>query len=218
MEEKDQRPFRVTVEEQYETPAATPPAPPQPTPEEAPKPEEPIKPAYVPPVFIKEEPKPRPILLPLILVFLAGVLLGAAIVGGVYNYKSRVEKLSPTPESQALYPENQPETTLATPTPSAEPTLSLDNYKISLLNGSGIVGEANKVKALLTSAGFKNITTGNAQSYSFTVTEISTKESVPQAVVAKIQSSLTGYKSANSETLSASDTYDIQIVIGKSKS
>jgi len=149
-----------------------------------------------------------------IIVFVL-VLIAGIIAGGFIYYKSRV---SPSDKSQV---DNEviPTPTSAesvTPTPTAE--VKMETYKVSILNGSGIPGEAGKVKDLLTKEGFKEITTGNAESYNFTISEISLKKATPDAVYQAVKKALSGYKIIKQEkALEDTSKVDVQIIIGSSK-
>lgn len=148
-----------------------------------------------------------------IVVFIL-VLIAGLVAGGLYYYKTKVSNEVPKkPES----PTPTVEVT-STPTPSAE-KVDLSQYKISVLNGSGIPGEAGKVKAALEKEGFKSIDTANADSYDFTTSEVSLKKGTPDAVYEAIKSAMGAYKIAKQEKeLAESSEFDVQIIVGTTKS
>jgi len=97
------------------------------------------------------------------------------------------------------------------------PTINLDSYKIQVLNGSGIAGEATKISTLLSENKFKVAKTGNALNYDYIKTEIQTKSSVPTLVIDMI---IKSFEKEYVSTISAiklddSNDYDINIIIGK---
>lgn len=71
-------------------------------------------------------------------------------------------------------------------TTSNSAVLDLDQYKIRVLNGSGISGQAGIVKSNLEKAGFKNIDVGNAQKISSNKTMVLLIPTLPTEVRALI--------------------------------
>jgi len=147
-----------------------------------------------------------------ILVFVV-VLVGGLLAGGFYYYKTKVSgdstktTESPTPKVEAT----------ATPTPVSE-EVDLTAFKVSIQNGSGIPGEAGKVKSALETEGFEGIDTSNAESYDFTTSEISLKEGTPEAVYEAVKKAMSAYKiTKNDEALSEDNDYDVLIIVGSSK-
>jgi hypothetical protein len=152
----------------------------------------------------------------LFISFLLGLVFGAGLIGGIFYYKTKVEK----PNNQAV---SQPtpggeQTTEMTPeaSPSASPSdHSLSTYKVQILNGSGKAGEAAKAEKLLKTAGLTNTKTANALSYDYKETEISLKSNVPDAVYETVVKSLSSYQTKKAGTLDDSSLYDIIITIGQ---
>jgi hypothetical protein len=149
----------------------------------------------------------------LFLIFLLGLTLGAGLIGGVFYYKLKVEKVqiatvSPTPEVLVNKEEIKE-------TPKPEET-KISDLKVLILNGSGIKGEAGKVEALLKEVGFEKTETGNADSYNYKDTTIFFKPTISNSIYEKISNSLTGYSLKKAE-LESSSGYDIKIIVGKTK-
>jgi hypothetical protein len=145
-------------------------------------------------------------------IIIPGIFLLGAILGGIVFYQKGINKgqteTSPTP------------TPVATVTPTASPSASIDltKYTIDIFNGSGISGEAGRAKTLLTSAGFKVGTTANAATYDYTKTIIKAKTTVDAAFVSALSASLNKtYVVDTPQTLAASSTDDVQVVIGSTK-
>lgn len=112
-------------------------------------------------------------------------------------------------------------TPTSVPTPTAAPTavtVNLGQYSIAVLNGSGVTGQAGKVKDSLTSAGFKVNSTGNADNNNFTKTEIATKKSVSQDYVSKLEDTLNKSFVVDTTVASLPDssTTDVTVSLGSS--
>jgi hypothetical protein len=112
-------------------------------------------------------------------------------------------------------PLNGGTTPTLTPTTIVIPEVDVSSYKVNVLNGSGVTGEAARVKELLLKLGFVTVDAGNAPT-TFN-TEIRKKEAVPSEVVAKASKTYEEYKVGSIGTLTATDKYDLVIVLGKDK-
>ena len=87
----------------------------------------------------------------------------------------------------------------------------LENIKIEILNGSGNSSNLNKVKSLLTDAGFTISKTGKTNTTS--KTSIINKSEIPENITTSIQA-LLEYGEVSKST-SAESTVDITIILGK---
>ena len=114
--------------------------------------------------------------------------------------------VKPTPA-----PTEQPMPT-ATPTPVVAKT----TLKIQVLNGSGIAGEANKMKALLEEKGYTVEGTGNAKSYEYEQTEIQVTAD-NEAFISILTADLTGsyVVGSSAATLKDSLQYNAVVIVGK---
>ena len=126
-------------------------------------------------------------------------------------------------------PKNLPNFMAAKPTPTTAPTaapvatptekaVNLTAYSITVLNGSGISGKAAEVQSDLEKAGFKVGKIGNADNNSYTKTQITVKESVDKAYVAKLQDELK--KNFTLDTVStvpgtSAAAPDVEVILGK---
>lgn len=152
----------------------------------------------------------------LILFILAALLLIGAVVGGIIYFKSNVSK--PGVEKET----GQAGVSL-TPTPSVTPTpeakIDFSKYSVNVLNGSGVVGEAGRVAESLKDLKFKEIKTGNAESYDFTTTSVRLKAEVPDKVYEKISEVLSASYNVEKakDALDKDSTYDIVITVGTKK-
>lgn len=149
-----------------------------------------------------------------LLILIPGILLLGVFLGGIYFYQKNVGKeiqltVTPMPTAEA------------TPIPSSSPSAKLDltKYSIVVQNGSGTIGEAGKVKDLLTIAGFKVGTTGNAATYDFTKTVIKTKKSVEADYITKLTAALgkTYVVDTTVITLADSSKDSVIVIVGTSK-
>jgi hypothetical protein len=178
------------------------------------KPESHIAPAS-PPRPMKE---PRQFNLFFFLLVLFFVFLITVFVGGLYVYFSGGKKpttaLTPTPSVAPVASEVPSASNAPTLAPTSTPT-TVSSLKVSVLNGSGKVGEAGKVKALLEKAGFSVGSTGNASAFSFTDTQIQVKSTVSADATAKLKDSLKGsYPVVDGKALDAKSQFDIIVTVG----
>lgn len=117
--------------------------------------------------------------------------------------------------------EVQPKAVLqASPSPTALPTPSPSEvdksaYKIQVLNGSGIKGEAAAVKASLDEEGFVVSAIGNADKSDYEESTISIKKGVEKEFVLEVKEALGSYTFSEQETeLSKSSDVDMVVIIG----
>jgi hypothetical protein len=145
-------------------------------------------------------------------IIIPGIFLLGAILGGIVFYQRGVNKgqaeVVPTPTPSV--------STIPSASPSA--TIDLTKYTIGIFNGSGISGEAGRAKTLLTAAGFKIGTTGNAATYDFTKTIIKAKTTVDSAYLSQLSAALgKSYVVDANQVLATSSASDVQVVVGSSK-
>ena len=146
-------------------------------------------------------------------IIVPGIFILGAILGGIVFYQKGVNKgedVNATPSASPT----------ASTLPSASPLASEDltKYTITILNGSGIAGEAGKAKTLLTTDGFKVGSTGNAATYDYTKTIIKAKRTVDAAYISALSAALgKSYDVDSSQTLATSSADTVQVIIGSSK-
>jgi hypothetical protein len=151
---------------------------------------------------------------PVFWILIPGIFLLGAILGGVIFYQKGVSTNS-TDSTPA--PVTSVEPTVA-PTSSPSATVDVSKVDVAVFNGSGIAGEAGKVKTILEDAGFTVTSTANAATYDYTKTIIKAKDTVDPSVITKLTSTLSeSYEVGDNQTLSSTSTTDIQIVVGSSK-
>lgn len=101
-------------------------------------------------------------------------------------------------------------------TSSQSATQKYASYPVTILNGSGIPGEASKAAELLTTHGFTVATVGNASNYTYENTQIYYNDTVPEEIQLALDKVLkTLYDSTRTEQLDEQTTTDIVIIVGK---
>ena len=163
---------------------------------------------------VKESSPARPAT-KLIWAVLVVVLVAGLTVAGFAAYSAFFKKAAPEPSPA------QADTTSGdqvSPTASPTPGLSRSDLTIQVLNGSGTAGVAGTVKTYLEGLGYQDIDTGNADSYDYTDTEISLKET-KSAYLDLLTTDLKSQYSLSSESGSvpADSPYDVVIVVGQAK-
>jgi len=152
----------------------------------------------------------------MIILFVIILLILGAVVGGVYYFKNQV---SQTPEETAETQEETSPTLAPTSMPAEE--VNLKSYSVSVLNGSGVKGEAAAVKKALTDGGFSDekVATGNADKTNYVKTTVSLKKDISAKVYEEIENALgETYTLEKSETeLELNSTYDVIVIVGTKK-
>lgn len=153
---------------------------------------------------------------------LFGITIVTALVvgfisGGVYVYVTGVRPDStvatPTPTSSPIASTTPVATATATPVAVSPDVLS--SFKVSVLNGSGQIGGAGKVKSLMENAGFKVGSTGNAGSFNYTDTMIQTTDKVSAEVIAVLKKALSkDYSVEVGKALPTDSKWDIVVTVG----
>lgn len=106
---------------------------------------------------------------------------------------------------------------LPTQPPTATPTPSFkrDEINIKVLNGSGTAGKAGEVKEILDEVGYKEIVTGNADSFDYETTVFEIKKEKNE-VLEFLKEDLGDYLSKfESKNLAEEETADVIIIVGK---
>jgi hypothetical protein len=147
-----------------------------------------------------------------VFVMILVALVVALLAGGVYVY-TQGTGVTALPDPTPLATEVPSES----PEPTATPTEKVDvsKLKVSILNGSGKIGEAGKAKTAIEKQGFKVTNTGNAATFDFEETVIQVKEGTSETVVNMLKDSLAEtYKVEVGENLKTTSTYDVVITVG----
>ena len=133
------------------------------------------------------------------------------IVGGFFYYNSLQKKLAKPPTETEISPTTEP---TEEPTPDE---VAKDEYTISILNGSGIAGEAGKVKTLIEDADFVVESTGNAEKYDYDKTIIQAGSKVSMSWLNDLKAILKkNYQLQTSvEDIASEASTDVVIIVGK---
>ena len=138
----------------------------------------------------------------------AGFLWLAYERGIAVGQQNEQKKLSASPTPEA-----------PTPTPSPSEETKPSTYIIKVLNGSGIAGEAAKVKALLEKENYSISSIGNGDSTSTGETIIQAKNAVGKTWLNNLKKLLsqTYVVSSDVQSLSADEKVDVVITVGSKK-
>ncbi|MEK7550403.1 MAG: LytR C-terminal domain-containing protein [Patescibacteria group bacterium] len=151
-----------------------------------------------------------------LVIIIPGIFLLGALLGGIYFYQSSVNKNPIESKAPVAMVSQNP---IPTATPKVE-GLDLTKFPISILNGSGIKGEASKAQAIIEKDGFKVSATGNASNYSYKETMIQIKSGVSDDFIVKLKETLGESYKVATKTQSLKDSFkdDVVVILGSSKS
>ena len=152
-------------------------------------------------------------------ILIPGMLLLGLLIGGIFAYVFGIQKISTSQPTDSEETQNITVEPTVSPTtkPTASPSDSLSKYKIKILNGSGIKGEAGKVQTLIETAGFTVLSTGNASTYDFTKTQISIKTGVDQEFITSLIKTLEKNYQLEDTKTSSSQANDVTLTVGSLK-
>lgn len=150
----------------------------------------------------------------LVFMFIAGAVLSGLVMGGILYFNSNIPLLEKGEVEETLIVSQQE------PTPTQPPAKEADlsQFKIQILNGSGVSGIAKSTRDVFEEEGFEMIDIGNAASQDYQETEVSFKEDVDTQVSEMIKQILSDYVVVEGEPLAESSNYDIIVTIGRKKS
>lgn len=137
---------------------------------------------------IKEQNK-RLIILSITFAVLILILIGALIFNANRTYDDQTINPPPANVVETSIETITPQPTIALPkqlveveTSSPSAVLELDQYKIRILNGSGVSGQAGVVKNGLQEAGFTNIDIGNSKKILSNKTQVLLNPTLPTSI------------------------------------
>jgi len=156
----------------------------------------------------------------LVTIFFVVLFLLIAGLGALYLLGSSAKHTSNPTNPISTQTVSSPTPTTVTPTQAATPSASLSptstptSMSVSVLNGSGTVGAAGKVADALKNAGFTNITTGNANAFTYTGITVYVKD---KANLATIQKDIASLDPSAKVTASVDPTIssDVEVIVGK---
>ena len=169
--------------------------------------------------IIKPEPVKEKSSFNILWILIPGMLLLGLLIGGIFAYVFGIQKISSSQPTDSEETQNITVEPTVSPSikPTASPSASLSKYKIKILNGSGIKGEAGKVQTLVETAGFTVLSTGNASTYDFTKTQISIKTGVDQEFITSLIKTLEKNYQLEDTKTSSSQTNDVTVTVGSLK-
>lgn len=143
------------------------------------------------------------------------VLALALLVMGVVMYlNSQTPKEVPV-LTPAVVVEVSPSVT-PTETPVVEEEVDLSGYVVQVLNGSGITGEAGRIRDLLLANGFVTVDVGNAPDRTDTL--VQRKADFEDAALTSATDNIKDYKAGDIGLLTSDNKYDLVIVLGSDRS
>lgn len=163
-----------------------------------------------------------------LLLSLGVVLIIVAVLIAVFGFiktpwqnfvaKKEPEETPLAQESEIIAETASPSATTES-TPSAKVEPEREKIKIQILNGTGVTGQAAKVKSRLEKLGYKNIQAANAQTSDFVDAEVSFGSKVEANVKNEISADLKKFfvKVVTKES-SPSAKFDVSITTGKESS
>lgn len=156
-------------------------------------------------------------------VILAFVVILGIVGGGLYYFREEFilktaeeeEKVqTPAPSPSEVSPSPELEENAATP--SADVEVDPAQYSIKVLNGSGIAGEAAKVRDILEEASFIVEDIGNADTSSYKKTVIRAKKDVSKDFLDLLREELGKmYLLDENEDLEESEDADVVVIVGE---
>jgi len=108
----------------------------------------------------------------------------------------------------------------ASPTqPPAQVTVDPKQYTVSILNGSGITGQAGEIKKLLEDKGFVVNSVGNADKEDYTQMQIAAKKEVTKPFISEIKNALSKAYTIREKVdeLKSDASEDIEIITAPAK-
>lgn len=147
-----------------------------------------------------------------------GALIVTAFVIGLFIFKKSVTKSNEEKQRSSVPSPTPAEESPISPVPTQE-EVDISAHTIEILNGSGIAGEAARVKTALEQEGFTVVSIGNADQSDYENTMIQTKKDSPQAFIGMLKSVLEKtYVLDETEELSKQEESDVRVIIGRSRS
>jgi|SRR3989344_2982917 len=135
-----------------------------------------------------------------------GIVVLALVIGGFFYYRSTQNQDSGVKVVEPSDTESEE------PTPTEEVT-KRDAYKIEILNGSGIEGEAGRTQELLKSAEFNVIGTDNAKTYDYEETVIQAGDDVSEKWLDELKNELSKKYKLQSSVDKLDTETDAQVVV-----
>jgi len=178
--------------------------------------DQPNQPVTSAPIYQESQEKNAKWLWLLIILIIVGALAFAFFRGiGPFAAISPFAKsqASPTPSPISQVVESSP---LEEASPSPSEDVDRSAAKLRVLNGSGVTGKASSTKDFLENLGWKVVTIGNADGDTYAKTEVRFKPKSKTTYEATLLKDLSDKYSAStsSDDLEATDSADIEVIVG----
>jgi len=148
---------------------------------------------------------------------ISSILIVLALLTGVFLYLQGIKDEQKPQESVISSPTPQVNTDIS-PTPAVSEVVDLSMYKIQVLNGSGISGEAARAKQLLEEEKFTVSSIGNADTVNYQKTIIQVKKTVSKEFLDKLKGFIDkSYVLDDTKELDESEKSDVLIIVGSEK-
>jgi uncharacterized protein HemX len=147
-------------------------------------------------------------ILAIILLLAAVILIAGALFYFLGQKKQAETQSSPTPNS-GLYVTS--ETPIPVPNQTSEPVADKKAVSISILNGTGIAGEASYLQGKLRALGYEDVTPANASNQNNTITTLQYLDTLPRSILDEITGEL--QKTYQDVTTSKSSSLDVDLQI-----
>lgn len=161
-----------------------------------------------------DEPKKKNLWIIIAIIIIVLVFIG----GGLWYFRENVLKRVPIGNEITPTPGVLQNTPTPVATDSADLVINLSEYKIKVLNGSGIAGEAARVRGILEDEEFNVGEIGNADGSDYEGTIIMAKKEVPEEFLDKLKEVLEeSFILDASEELDDSEEVDVIIIVGRER-
>lgn len=149
-----------------------------------------------------------------VLIFIGSFAVSFLILFLIFQFKPNNINIifwnapSPTPIPSPTVPP-------PTPTPTISANINREDIQLKILNGSGTAGKAGEMEDEFSKLGYSDIVTGNADTFDYDKTVLQVKASQQDegnVVASDLKKIVPGFVT---ETLDASDSADVVIVVGK---
>ncbi len=143
------------------------------------------------------------------------VFIVLAIIFGLVIFREGVKKQNQQKDTQISQVPEPTQTISPTPTVTVE--IDFSKYSIRILNGSGVKGEANKLKSVLEEQGFKVESIGNADNSNYIQTVVRAKKDIPEQYISKLKGVLESAYSLSSKTEENVGDESVVVIVGVRK-
>lgn len=151
---------------------------------------------------------------------LALVIFAGAVLYAAYTFHFFPFAATPQPKTKVVISPTKKPVASITPTAAItkEEEIKKEDIRIQILNGSGVDGQASKLKDQLEALGFAGVETGNAEGPTSNATIVIFSKRVPQELQDEILIELKNtFTSVDTQKLSTDEGFDVSITTGEVK-